>query len=961
MYTTAQSVAITDSTTGASIYYTTDGSTPTASSTAYTGAISLSTSGATTISAIAVAMGYRNSAVASATYTLTIAAQPTPTPAFSPASGSFSSSQTVTISDTLAGATIYYTTDGSAPTTSSTQYTSPLTVSTTTTVNAIAVAANHAASTVATASYTINIPAAPSYTYKNVPIVGGGFVDGLYFHPKQQGLMYARTDVGGAYRWNNVAGGDTQWVPLLDFAGRYQSGAQLGVESLAMDPNDPTRLYVATGEYVTSGDKDYIFTSSNMGQSFTAVQLPFANGSNANGRFAGERLSVDPANGKHIYFGTRKNGLYESIDGGSTWNQVGAFPVQGSTGTSFDPGVGIIFEQFLSPSGAASNGNTKTIYYGVSDPTTNPATNQPTGVTGLYVSNDGGQTFLAVSGQPTGFYLNSGVFDPSNRYLYLSYARQAATVTAYQQTTPCTSNCISVGPTNVNDGQIWRYTLPTSVNPNGAWTNITPPLLSGETNAQYVSTAYGFSGVAIDPSNPNTVMVSTLDRYYPPPFDDIFRSLDGGQTWVDFRTNATLDDSIAPWHSFGTSATTTINWINHPAIDPFNPAHIMFAEGYGIWQTTDGTGLDKGTPGSATTGVGLGGPTNWTFSSQGVEETVILALASPPSGPAHLFSGMYDLGGFTHQSLTQSQVQQENPQFTDGTSVDFAWQSPLNVARVGYNASYNSTPLFQMEAFSSDGGVTWTPNTQAGLPTLPGGAAITQGQGTIAVAADGSNLVWMPVDAGVMAAYSTDHGQTWHASTGGPVQQSGVSLNVASGVIVLADRVNPKKFYLFNTSTATVYLSTNGGMTFAQQSQMSSVSANRLFASPAAEGDLWMTTYNGLYHSINSGSSFNTVLGGSDQSFWLGFGAPAAGQAYPALYMTGYVSGGNCAAPNTVSFTQPTECIYRSINGGNTFILVNDYAHQYSNPNIIVRDPQVFGRYYLGTPGRGIIEADSLN
>src|ERR1035441_2551002 len=88
--------------------------------------------------------------------------------------------------------------------------------------------------------------------------------------------MYARTDVGGAYRWNNVAGGDAQWMPLQDFVGRFDSGFNLGVESLAFDPNDPTRLYLAVGEYTESyGTNGYILASSNMGNTFTALALPF--------------------------------------------------------------------------------------------------------------------------------------------------------------------------------------------------------------------------------------------------------------------------------------------------------------------------------------------------------------------------------------------------------------------------------------------------------------------------------------------------------------------------------------------------------------------------------------------------------------------------------------------------------------------------------------------------------------
>ncbi|WP_213805466.1 chitobiase/beta-hexosaminidase C-terminal domain-containing protein [Granulicella sp. dw_53] len=153
-YSTAQNVILSDTTPGATIYYAVDGSTPTTSSTKYDNT-SIAVGGSETIKAIATATGFGSSAVASATYTLNLSVA---TPTFSPAAGTFSAAQTVTINDATAGATIYYTIDGSAPSTSSTKYTgTAIAVASTETLNAVAAVGN-TLSSVATATYTINIP-----------------------------------------------------------------------------------------------------------------------------------------------------------------------------------------------------------------------------------------------------------------------------------------------------------------------------------------------------------------------------------------------------------------------------------------------------------------------------------------------------------------------------------------------------------------------------------------------------------------------------------------------------------------------------------------------------------------------------------------------------------------------------------------------------------------------------------
>jgi hypothetical protein len=149
-FTSAQTVTMSSATTSASIYYTVDGSTPSASSNPYTGPITVSAD--TTISAIATAPGYAPSSVSTATFTFSNQAPPV---SFSPGGGTYGSAQSVTLSDSDANATIYYTADGSAPSASSTKYAGAISAESSETINAIAVDPTLGNSIVSTASYVI--------------------------------------------------------------------------------------------------------------------------------------------------------------------------------------------------------------------------------------------------------------------------------------------------------------------------------------------------------------------------------------------------------------------------------------------------------------------------------------------------------------------------------------------------------------------------------------------------------------------------------------------------------------------------------------------------------------------------------------------------------------------------------------------------------------------------------------
>ena len=117
---------------------------------------------------------------------------------------------------------------------------------------------------------------------------GGGFVDGLVFSPRVPDLLYARTDVGGAYRWD----APTQtWIPLLDWLGPDQANFT-GIESIGLDPSNPDRIYLAAGTY-RFGDAA-ILRSDDRGKTFKIFKVPFRMGGNDDGRANGERLAVDP-------------------------------------------------------------------------------------------------------------------------------------------------------------------------------------------------------------------------------------------------------------------------------------------------------------------------------------------------------------------------------------------------------------------------------------------------------------------------------------------------------------------------------------------------------------------------------------------------------------------------------------------------------------------------------------------
>ena len=152
-YGPAQTVSLSTTTPSAIIYYTTNGQAPTTTSSVYSAPITVSST--TTIKAFATKANFSDSPAASATYTIN-GQVATPTASVTP--GSYSSAQSVTLSTSTPGASIYYTTDGTPPTASNTTYTGPISVATTQTIKAIAIKTNYTDSEMRSFDYTISSP-----------------------------------------------------------------------------------------------------------------------------------------------------------------------------------------------------------------------------------------------------------------------------------------------------------------------------------------------------------------------------------------------------------------------------------------------------------------------------------------------------------------------------------------------------------------------------------------------------------------------------------------------------------------------------------------------------------------------------------------------------------------------------------------------------------------------------------
>ena len=335
-----------------------------------------------------------------------------------------------------------------------------------------------------------------AYQWDTVRLGGGGYVVGAAVHPSEPNLMYIRTDVGGAYRWDAEK---KEWLPLTDWISR-ENGNLYGIQGIAIDEKTPDNLYLCAGAYSNrklsawsrSPEPCDVLKSTDRGKTWKRTNLNADFEGNGANRSAGEPIAVDPNNSDILYVGTPYDGLFRCTNATAKsmkWDKVELPGFQPNQDYNSPEGIRTVLFDRSSVKGGVS----QTIYVGVLKH-------------GVYVTHDAGKTWSLIPGSPT---------DPG---------RMSLTETGVLY---CTAG-----------NGVFKYE-------QGAWMDISP------------EKGMKFLGISTQPGNPNAIVCARNMSGFK---NSIYLSENGGVSWRQLNQNAKAKSNVAWWgpEKFGASIAWTL-------------------------------------------------------------------------------------------------------------------------------------------------------------------------------------------------------------------------------------------------------------------------------------------------------------------------------------------------------------------------------------------------------------------
>lgn len=653
-------------------------------------------------------------------------------------------------------------------------------------------------------------------------------------------------------------------------------------------------------------------------------------------------IALDPNNKERIWIAAGDNnnntgpfaddsGVYRSSDRGDTWVKAN------------------LPKQFYANTSGRSNGERIAV-----DPANGDIVICGTRLEGLWKTTNAWAatpTWTQLVNLPTTVNVNAVAFDPAT-------ASGGATQRVYASTyegSVYRSNDAGANWTNISgtaikprriavagDGKLWVTTDGFNVR------RYDPVANTWTTFVINTSDAGSYSALAVDPRDSQHVVVgegasSFGNRFY--------RTTNGGGAWTQFvagGANVSVQTS-APWWPTGRFGSA----ISAFAFDStFNDGagtrskKLWMGDWYHAWYTNDAGAL----------------PQAWTNQEAGREEGVNLVLAALPANSSGtlLVSGFADIGGFRHTDFAAAPSStfgiQSNGKLIETTGIAYCRAQPASIVIAGSDTWGGTSGALYV---SSDGGQSITQRTSY---------LATWGMARVAVASNNSNKIVALTKAGGVR-YSTDGGVTWLTSASAPTGSYGMGGNAFHRNHALcADANQADTFYIYTAGTSTtnrVFKSTDGGANWTvyaanglpslSDTNLSSA-AYGIFTIPGSSGDTWLNdvwawtsdTADGIYRSQNGGVTFSKITTISQvQGF--AAGAKYSGASYPALYAFGLVG------------SDTERWLYRSDDAGATWTRINTDDPRLGTLTYLAASPDVAGRVFVGTNGRGIFIGEDPN
>ena len=758
------------------------------------------------------------------------------------------------------------------------------------------------------------MPTVLPYRYRHVPIGGGGYVTGFYFHPADAKVMYCRTDIGGMYRFDY----DTQtWVSLIDHVSPLDSRECCPI-SAALDTQRPGRLYIASGVW-DPAKNGKLTVSDDYGESpagsasFRSHELPCYVHGNLHGRSAGERLLAE---GDTLWLASQRDGLFHSPDAGATWEKVTSFPETGCTFVTKRGDLLLVGTEGL----ALQQGDMR-----------GPS---------LYASYDGGESFAPVpqpeyihteGSQLHGLVAQRCSFDED--YLYVTFSANGPHSQNIEKGYTCDCG-------DCSNGRVVRY--PFDGKHLGLPEDITPE--KGN---------WGFS--AIDAKH-GLLITATMHRQHKDG-DAIYLSRDQGTTWrpilhglhtgrMAFRLSY-----MRPEYNGGGNI---VHWMTDVKIDPHRPDTAWFNTGTGVFRTENLR--DE--------------VVVWSDWCDGMEETVHINIHAPASGRVQLLDMIGDLGGFAFTDVDKhcenSFANEKGDRWITCLSCDWPDNDPDHIV-VCARGNWTGRTLGGL-IVSRDGAQSWS---RLPTPSGLGGEldALLQrierpntNAGWVAVSSDGQTYVWAVADRIFLHAknliVSRDQGATFRRST--VLNMDGQPY--AGMLKPLADRCMAHVFYGFGDQ-GELFVSTDGGDTFRQKATPSGfpevhfgkvdcADQTEIRVAAGEPGVIYTATGEGLWRLIYDPSTDEftgkRLTKEGDKAFCVGLGLGREGGNYftepKMVYFSGVIDG--------------IYGFYRSPDDCRSITRINTERQMFGSIHSIDGDKRVFGRFFLATGASGLLCGD---